>query len=173
MTEPPVDKNALQHKAPFINWVRGNERTLLQKVEHEIKEYGLWIIRWTYTTKRASINAWAGTDKNVVIGFQASAFGTEFGPKGEWYKGRSDSAWDDYRPKEEEDKVVVMVGALRFRYSKSFWSWAQLKEEKGQKSAMRGDSLVSDPISLRDLHRGDGLLCEEGGADDESGNDED
>ena len=168
MTKPPVEKKAYQHKSPFIDWVRANSKQLLQKRELEIMEHGLWIIRWTYSTQKASINAWAGADKSVVIGFQASTFGTEFGPKGEWHKGRSDSSWDDYAPKNPSERIVVMAGALLFRYSKHFWTDAQLKEVKEKKSAPRNSNQLSEPIAVNWPNEGDALLCEEVGADYES-----
>ncbi len=173
MTKSPVEKKAYQHKSPFIDWVRANSKQLLQKRELEIMEHGLWIIRWTYSTKRASITAWGGTDKNVVIGFQASAFGTEFGPKGEWHKGRSDSSWDEYAPKNASERIVVMAGALLFRYSKHFWTDARLKEVKEKMSAPRSSHQISEPIALAWSNGRDALLCEEVGADNESEGEED
>ena len=170
MTDSPIEKKAFLYKSPFIDWVRANAQCLLQKRELEIKEQGLWIIRWTYSTKKASINAWAGTDKKVVVGFQASAYGTEFGPKGGWHKGRADTAWDDYASKNDADKVVVFAGALRFRYSKHFWSDAQLKEGKQTRSVARGSGKGPESIVL---DKSNVLLCEEIGVDEESEDDGD
>ena len=82
MTDSPVEKKPYLYKSPLNDWVRASSRQLLQTREMEIKEYGLWIIRWTYSTSKASINAWVGTDKRVVVGFRVSTFGTDFGPQG-------------------------------------------------------------------------------------------
>lgn len=173
MTDSPIEKREYLYKSPFTDWVRDNSRQLLQKREMEIKEHGLWIIRWTYSTSKASINAWSGTDKKVVVGFRVSTFGTDFGPKGEWHKGHADSSWDDYVPKESTDKLVVFAGALRYRYSKHFWTDAQLKEEDKKKAPTRSNQLTDGPIRLDGPNANDALVCEEIGADDESEDDED
>ena len=173
MTDSPIEKKGYLYKSPFHDWVRDNLRQLLQKRETEIKEHGLWIIRWTYSTSKASINAWAGTDKKVVVGFQVSTFGTDFGPKGEWHKGHADSSWDDYVPKESTDKLVVFAGALRYRYSKHLWTDAQLKEGEKKKAPTRSGHYTDDPIPLDGLNAGDAIVCDEIGVDDESEDDED
>ena len=167
MTDSPVEKKGYLYKTPFTSWVRANSTHLLGKYEAEIKEHGLWLIRWTYSTRKASINAWAGTDKSVVVGFRVSTMGTDFGPKGEWHKGHADSSWDDYVPKEESDKLVVFAGALRYRYSKHFWAEAQLKEGGGKKKGTTRGAIPLDGVDGEDA-----LVCEEVGADHESEDDE-
>ena len=173
MTDSPIEKKAYLYKSPFNDWVRANSRQLLQTRGMEIKEHGLWIIRWTYSTSKASINAWVGTDKRVVVGFKVSTFGTDFGPKGEWHRGHADSSWDDYIPKESTDKLVVFAGALRYRYSKHFWTDAQLKEGEKKKAPTRSSQPTDGPIPLDGPNANDAFLCDEIGADDESEDDED
>lgn len=173
MTDSPIEKREYLYKSPFTDWVRDDSRQLLQKGEMEIKEHGPWIIRWTYSTSKASINAWSCTDKKVVVGFRVSTSGTDFGPKGGWHKGHADSSWDDYVLKESTDKLVVFAGALRYRYSKHFWTDAQLKEEEKKKAPTRSNQLTDGPIRLDGPNANDALVYEEIGADDESEDDED
>lgn len=93
MTEPPILRQAVYHDQPFRDWVKTNSAKLL-KTRPEIKEHGLWVVRWTYATRRSSLNAWTSKDKDVTIGFNAKFVGAgEVGPSGGWYESENDSGW--------------------------------------------------------------------------------
>ena len=93
MTEPNVWREGYYHDSPFEAWVKQNSEKLLQ-IRPEIKDYGLWVVKWTYTTKSCALNAWTDKDKQVTLGFQVSAVNVgEAAPHGTWYQSTSDGGW--------------------------------------------------------------------------------
>jgi hypothetical protein len=104
MTEPNVWREGYYHDSPFQSWVRQNSETLAQ-LRPEIKTYGLFVVKWTYTTKRCSLNAWTNKDKVVTVGFQAKAVSIgEAAPHGNWYQSSSDGGWIE--------SVAIEVGPI-------------------------------------------------------------
>jgi hypothetical protein len=93
MTEPNVWREGYYHDSPFESWVRQNSE-ILARLRPEIKVHGLFVVKWTYTTKKCSLNAWTNKDKVVTVGFQAKAVSIgEAAPHGNWYQASSDGGW--------------------------------------------------------------------------------
>ena len=93
MTEPNVWREGYYHDSPFEAWVKKNSKTLL-RMRPEIKEHGLWVVKWTYTTKSCALNAWKDKDQLLTLGFQASAVNIgEAAPHGNWYQSSFDGGW--------------------------------------------------------------------------------
>ena len=67
----------------------------------------------------------------------------------------------------------MFAGALRYRYSKHFWTGAQLKEGEKKETPTRSGQPADGPISLDGPNANDAFVCEEIGADNESEDDED
>jgi hypothetical protein len=93
MTEPNVWRERYYHDSPFESWVRRNSEVLARQ-RPEIKKYGLWVVKETYTTKKCALNSWTSKDKAITIGFQATAVSVgEVAPSGKWYESSSDGGW--------------------------------------------------------------------------------
>ena len=96
MTEPNIWREGFYHDSPFVTWVKQNGEALA-KLRPEIKEHGLWVVKWTYTTTKCSTNVWAKKGKVVTIGFKASAIAIgEAAPQGGWYESNTDGDWAQY-----------------------------------------------------------------------------
>ena len=93
MTGPNIWREGYYHDAPFEACVKNNSKTLLQ-MRPEIVNYSLWVVKWTYTTKSCTLNAWMDKNKLFTMGFQASAVNIgEVAPHGNWYQSTSDGGW--------------------------------------------------------------------------------
>ena len=138
MTESPIWRESLYFDQPFRDWVADNSAELL-KARPEIRENGLWVVRWIYSTTRCSLNAWRAKEKQITIGFKAKAVGAgELGPDADWYESSSDSGWI-HSQAQEGDRKVVFLGGLHFRYTKFARSGQHLKDDlKRPKWTFRG-----------------------------------
>ena len=72
LTEPTIWREGFFHNHEFELWAKQNSEALL-KARPEIREHGLWIVKWTYSTKKCSINAWVHQKKDVTVGFSTKA----------------------------------------------------------------------------------------------------
>jgi len=127
MTESPVWRESLYYDQPFREWVARNSTTLL-KARPEIREHGLWVVRWIYSTARCSLNAWTAKEKQITIGFKAKAVGAgELGPDADWYESSADSGWI-HSQAEEGDRKVVFLGGLHFLFKRFSRSGQHLKD---------------------------------------------
>ena len=90
MTEPNVWRQWYYFDRPFEAWVKKNEQKLLQ-IRPELLDYGLWMIKSTYSTRSCALNAWMDKGRSLYVGFQATTvIGGEVAPSGTWYKSSSD-----------------------------------------------------------------------------------
>jgi hypothetical protein len=93
MTEPKVWREGFYHDSPFESWVKKNCAAII-KNRPEVKDHGLWVVKWIYTTPKCSLNAWTNKSKSVTIGFKANAVGIgEFAPQGAWFEASTDGGW--------------------------------------------------------------------------------
>ncbi|MCJ1246416.1 hypothetical protein MMC30_003623 [Trapelia coarctata] len=135
LTAPPMVKKAYLYESPFQQWVKQNVQQIDQLRGPEVRQYGLWIVTSTWSTSQCSINAWKQASKEVVVGFKARVFGEEFGPEGQWFEDEMDTDWTHYSG-DDERRMVVFIGALRFRFSRMPWREAKLKEMDRAKSTI-------------------------------------
>lgn len=125
MTEPNLWREGYYHDSPFESWVRQNSEALA-RLRPEIKTYGLFVVKWTYTTKKCSLNAWTNKDKVVTVGFQAKAVSIgEVAPHGTWYESSSDGGWIESAATEVWPIALSMNLSDCSRKMSAVWcSWA-------------------------------------------------
>ena len=138
MTESPVWRESLYFDRPFREWVAENSATLLN-TRPELREHGLLVVRWIYSTARCSLNAWTAKEKQITIGFKAKVVGAgELGPDADWYESSADSGWI-HSQAQEGDRKVVFLGGLHFRYTRFSRSGQHLRDNsKAPKWTFRG-----------------------------------
>ena len=127
MTESPIWRESVYYDRPFREWVAENSVTLLEQ-RPEIREHGLWVVKWIYSTTRCSLNSWTSKDKQITVGFKAKFVPAgELGPDADWFESSMDSGWihSQARP---GDRKVVFLGGLHFRYKRLSRSRQHLKE---------------------------------------------
>lgn len=116
MTQSPVIKDFIYGTTPFRLWCKANSEAIIQKWP-DVKERGLIIVTSVYTTRFAMINAWSETEKEISIGFRASAVEIgEAAPSSTWYTSEGDSGWVASEASQPDERKVVFFGGLYFKY---------------------------------------------------------
>jgi hypothetical protein len=111
MTTSPVRLRAYNDEAVVASWLSRNKSKLYQRYGPELKSYGLWIITRTYTTQRASINAWMDKDKESVVSLKAkAAMLGELGEDLDWKDKALSKDWTTYQAKTDHGVVVFLDG---------------------------------------------------------------
>ncbi|TFK44651.1 hypothetical protein BDQ12DRAFT_673333 [Crucibulum laeve] len=145
LTIPPVVHDRYYYESPFKNWVKHNAVTLLKR-RPEIKDYGLWIITSTYTTKKCAINLWKKSGKALKVAFSAKVVGIgECGPSGEWSKDQNEQGWSEFGSKDASDSRVVFFGGLKFQCNKLIGK--TLKSRQVAPKQFRGHDPVDEDLS--------------------------
>lgn len=99
-----------KHKAPFREWAKVNAKKILQQYP-DTKRHGFFVVTTTFSTKKASLNAWTNPENNVSIGFKADVVDVgEIAPSGEWYAAESASGWVHSFEHKGKRKVVFFGG---------------------------------------------------------------
>lgn len=112
ITSSPISRNGYYYQSPFKDWVKANARALLHgPLAPDIKEHGLFVVTQTYTTEKAALTAWQGSQNKAYFGFGADAMGLgEISPHVQWYVGNSAAGWNMHESEAGEGKVVFMAG---------------------------------------------------------------
>ena len=176
MTESPIWRESLYFDRPFRKWVAENSAILLA-VRPELREHGLWVVKWIYSTTECSLNVWTAKEKQITVGFKAKAVGAgELGPDADWYLSSTDSGWI-HSQAQEGDRKVVFLGGLHFRYKRLARSGQHLKDtSKTPKWTFRGATGDESTVIDADADESYEIMCTEVGkleipAADESDND--
>lgn len=99
MTEPNIWREGFYHDSQFEAWVKQNNAALFA-MRPEIKEHGLWVVKWIYSTTKCSLNAWTSKEKILTVGFKTNAIAIgEAAPQGSWYESNIDGGWSQYTAK--------------------------------------------------------------------------
>ncbi|KJA17345.1 hypothetical protein HYPSUDRAFT_46553 [Hypholoma sublateritium FD-334 SS-4] len=129
LTSAPVTHERYYHSTPFKNWMKDNAHIILDRWRYEAKEFGMWIVTSTFSTRKCAINMWTTRKRGIKVGFSADVAGVgQIGPGVEWYRSHTDEGWGEYSS-EGEHKSVVFFGGLRFRFSQNFRKVATLVAE--------------------------------------------
>lgn len=73
IAQRPVTLISYNDETLFRHWINKNYSMLAQLHGVELSRYGLWLVTRTYTTPKASINAWQSKDKDATISLKAKA----------------------------------------------------------------------------------------------------
>ncbi|KAL8791777.1 MAG: hypothetical protein Q9195_005653 [Heterodermia aff. obscurata] len=97
IAQKPVTLTSYNDETLFRHWIRTNHAKLAQLHGVELSRYGLWLVTRTYTTPRASINAWEDKDKdaNMSVKVKANMMGDLTGDV-DWSEKSSDKDWAHY-----------------------------------------------------------------------------
>ena len=97
IAQKPVTLTSYNDETLFRHWIRTNHAKLAQLHGVELSRYGLWLVTRTYTTLRASINAWEDKDKeaNMSVKVKANMMGDLAGDV-DWSEKSSDKDWAHY-----------------------------------------------------------------------------
>lgn len=97
IAQKPVTLTSYNDETLFRHWIRTNHAKLAQLHGVELSRYGLWLVTRTYTTPRASINAWEDKDKdaNMSVKVKANMMGDLAGDV-DWSEKSSDKDWAHY-----------------------------------------------------------------------------
>ena len=97
IAQKPVTLTSFNDETLFRHWIRTNHAKLAQLHGVELSRYGLWLVTRTYTTPRASINAWEDKDKdaNMSVKVKANMMGDLAGDV-DWSEKSSDKDWAHY-----------------------------------------------------------------------------
>ena len=97
IAQKPVTLTSYNDETLFRHWIRTNHAKLAQLHGVELSRYGLWLVTRTYTTPRASINAWEDKDKeaNMSVKVKANMMG-DVGGDVDWSEKSSDKDWAHY-----------------------------------------------------------------------------
>lgn len=96
LTASPITNDRFYHKSPFKNWVKKNAAKIIERWP-EVKDYQLWIVTSTYSTKKCAINMWKGQQIRFKIGFSIDVpGGAAASAGGEWYRDQKDEGWSEY-----------------------------------------------------------------------------
>lgn len=97
IAQKPITLTSYNDETLFRHWIRTNHAKLAQLHGVELSRYGLWLVTRTYTTPRASINAWEDKDKdaNMSVKVKANMMG-DVGGDVDWSEKSSDKDWAHY-----------------------------------------------------------------------------
>ena len=97
IAQKPVTLTSYNDETLFRHWIRTNHAKLAQLHGVELSRYGLWLVTRTYTTPRASINAWEDKDKDasMSVKVKANMMGDLAGDV-DWSEKSSDKDWAHY-----------------------------------------------------------------------------
>ena len=73
IAQTPVTLTSFNDETLFRHWINENYSMLALLHGVELSRYGLWLVTRTYTTPKASINAWVSKDKDALISVKAKA----------------------------------------------------------------------------------------------------
>lgn len=97
LTTPPITKEFYYHETPFLNWFSKNAKAILKKFP-EVKRHDVWIVTQTCSAPECSLNAWRAKEKEVAVGFYASASAVAgLEAKGKWYTASDDGGWNYFK----------------------------------------------------------------------------
>ena len=81
----------------FRHWLSQNRAKLAQLHGVELSRYGLWLVTRTYTTPKASINAWQAKDKDADLSVKVKAnMMGDLGGDLDWNEKTTDKDWAHY-----------------------------------------------------------------------------
>ncbi|KAL2157884.1 hypothetical protein VTH06DRAFT_4937 [Thermothelomyces fergusii] len=107
MCDADVVSEGFDFRDPFSVWLRAHAGRLFARYP-EAREHGLCAATWTYSSTDVHITAWHGTDKRVVVGFDADVAGAaKAGPKTTWHRGSSSVGWSSWTG---QKRVVFFTG---------------------------------------------------------------
>lgn len=94
IAQKPVTLTSYNDETLFRHWINQNYSRLAQLHGVELSRYGLWLVTRTYTTPKASINAWQSRDKDAVISVKAKAdMMGDLGAQVDWQERSTDKDW--------------------------------------------------------------------------------
>ena len=150
----PITLISYNDETLFHSWLRTNSARLSLLHGHQLRCHGLWLVTRTYTTPRASINAWDAKDKeaNMSVKAKANMMG-ELGGDLEWTEKGSDKDWSHYSGRKEGDTVVVFFDGIEVHGYK--WWWENIKGKVGrgderEASRSRAQSTERRKVSVLD-----------------------
>lgn len=147
MTTAPVSLRAYNDEAVFASWLSRNKARLYKRYGPELKKYGMWIVTRTYTTGKASINAWMDKDKASVVSLKAkAAMLGELGEDLDWKDKALDKDWSHYKATTEHGLVVFMDG---IEVGPADWFLEGIRQQLATSNSPRERRLseyVPDPI---------------------------
>lgn len=97
LTRAPVTHERYYHSTPFKDWMKDNAHIILDRWRYEAKEFGMWIVTSTFSTRKCAINMWTTRKRGVKVGFSADIAGVgKIGPGIDWYRSHTDEGWGEY-----------------------------------------------------------------------------
>ena len=123
IAQRPVTMISYNDETLFRHWINENYSRLAQLHGVELSKYGLWLVTRTYTTPKASINAWQSKDKDAVISVKAKAeMMGDFGAEVSWEDKGTDKDWSHHGAPEG---VVAFFDGINIAGWQ--WYWAGIK----------------------------------------------
>ncbi|KAL7768440.1 hypothetical protein ACKLNR_002741 [Fusarium oxysporum f. sp. zingiberi] len=122
----PVVRSSIDDGDFLDRWFKENQR-LFPEIRSAVREYGVWLVTTTYTTKEIALNVWQDKDKVVKLGFSAGIDGiVNLEPSIERGEKRHADGSFTYRAKSDE-RLVSFVGGIRFHYRSYVWTTGKLE----------------------------------------------
>src|SRR5580700_3659132 len=86
LTAYPVIRERYYYEDPFRRWIKDNLPALMKSpMAGDIKNYGLFVVRQTYATKRCAITSWSTPSKTISLRFSLGLSGIgNLGTYGGW-----------------------------------------------------------------------------------------
>lgn len=120
IAQKPITLTSYNDETLFQAWLRVNRARLCSLYGTELRRYGLWLVTTTYTSPRASINAWQDKDKdaNMSVKVKANMVG-DLGGDLDWMDKTTDKDWSHYAGTGHGDTVVLFYNGIEV----PAWEW--------------------------------------------------
>ncbi|KAL5584352.1 hypothetical protein FOVSG1_013741 [Fusarium oxysporum f. sp. vasinfectum] len=146
----PVVRSSIDDGDFLDRWFKENQR-LFPEIRSAVREYGVWLVTTTYTTKEIALNVWQDKDKVVKLGFSAGIDGiVNLEPSIERGEKRHADGSFTYRAKWTTGKLEPGVAYLRDPWTYHVQTWTEAErvgtDDKGKyvKAKGSGDGSVTE-----------------------------
>ncbi|RKK69811.1 hypothetical protein BFJ69_g12388 [Fusarium oxysporum] len=144
-----VFRQGYAHEDCFRKWAKENLATILKNCP-DVKRYGFYVVRTTWTSEDVWINTWTASQKEVTIGFAVQAVNVaEISPSVEYRHGTSAGGWVHPIPKIRKngipEKRVLFFKGLQYKYRLAFGGITWASEMRGEEENEGEAFPVEDP----------------------------
>ncbi|TVY67330.1 Ankyrin repeat domain-containing protein 17 [Fusarium oxysporum f. sp. cubense] len=154
----PVVRSRIDDGDFLDRWFKENQR-LFPEIRSAVREYGVWLVTTTYTTKEIALNVWQDKDKVVKLGFSAGIDGiVNLEPSIERGEKRHADGSFTYRAKWTTGKLEPGVAYLRDPRTYHVQTWTEAErvgtDDKGKYVKAKGSGEGSITEDTETVHGG-------------------